>query len=100
MGEPAEDPFLIQLLSHIGGTVFSSTKVKIRRPSMFRIAEYNFIHGGMEMDGAIANVIYFDDIRKGILAIQKPNEAQTRFVRFSSEMLPSNLSRDASKFNQ
>ena len=101
VGEPVDDQLLIQLLTHIGGALFRTKKVMLRATRLVRIAEYNFIHGGLTMNGAIANVIYFDDIRQGILAVHRPASGDsTEFVRFSAEMLPSELVAKATKFKQ
>ena len=99
-GQLAEDPMLTQLLTHIGGTVLKTTRVKLEGLRTVRIEEYNFIHGGLTINGAIATVIYFDDIRKGILAMQQRGRQATDFVRFTAEMLPRDLVKKSAHFDQ
>jgi hypothetical protein len=99
VGAPVIDNFLVQLLTQIGGELFKTRKITVRDSRMFRIEEYNFIHGGLTMNGAVANVIYFDDIQQGILAVHRPSaQGATDFVRFSAHAAPTNGAAEASKF--
>ena len=99
VGTPVEDTRLAQLLAHVGGALFKAAKITLRDSRLVRIDEYSFIHGGFLMNGALANVIYFDDIKKGILAVHRPSShGYTDFVRFSAEMLANNLIAEAAKF--
>jgi hypothetical protein len=100
-GAPVIDNFLVQLLAQIGGEIFKTGKVTVRDSRLFRIQEYSFIHGGLTMNGAIGNVIYFDDIQQGILAVHRPSaRGSTDFVRFSAHVAPTNGTTEASKFRQ
>ena len=99
--EPLEQELLLKLLGHIGGAVFKTDKVKLDNLRLLRVAEYDFIHGGFTMNGAMANVIYCSDLQKGIVVIHRPRQnPTTQFARFSAEMLPPNLTKEAEKFNQ
>ncbi len=99
LGEPAEDDLLLKLLGHIGGEIFKTDKVRLDGLRLIRIAEYNFIHGGMTMNGAMGNVIYCEDLQKGLLVVHRPGKnPPTQFVRFSAEMLPPHVAAEASKF--
>ena len=99
LGESADDDLLLNLLGQVGGVIFKTDKVRLDGLRLVRIADYHFIHGGMTMNGAIANVIYCDDIQQGILAVHRPRVSPpTQFVRFSAEMLAPNLTAEASKF--
>ena len=98
-GEPAKDELLLNLLGQIGGAIFKTEKVTLDRLCLMRIEKYNFIHGGMTMNGAVANVIYCDDLQKGILAVHRPKmNPPTQFARFSAEMLAPNLVAESSNF--
>ena len=98
-GEPVEDELLQGLLGQVGGALFKTDKVRLQNMRLIRIKEYNFIHGGMTINGAMANVIYCDDLKQGIVAIHIPAKNQpTQFIRFSAEMLAPNLVAEASKF--
>jgi hypothetical protein len=45
-----------------------------------QLPEHHFIHGGMMFCGHLTNVLYFDDIKLGLLFVQTN---QSEFVRFS-----------------
>ena len=93
------DDLLLKLLGQIGGSIFKTDKVKLDNARLLRVNEYNFIHGGMTINGAMANVIYCDDLQQGILMVYRPaSKPPTQFVRFSAEMLPPNMAAEASKF--
>ena len=92
VGEPVKDDRLIEMLGQIGGEIFQTELVALVNIRLVKIKEYRFIHGGMTMNGAVANVIYCDDIQKGILVVYRPTETpHTRFARFSAEMIAPNL---------
>lgn len=88
LGEPANDDMLLKLLGHVGSAIFKTDKVRLDNLRLIRIAEYDFIHGGMTINGAMANVIYCNDLQQGILVVFRPqSNPPTQFVRFSAEML-------------
>ena len=98
-GEPAENDLLLQLLGQIGGQIFKTDRVKLDNLRLIRVKEYNFIHGGMTINGAMANVIYCEDLQQGLLCLFRPTvKPPTQFVRFSAEMLAPHLAQEASKF--
>src|SRR5579872_4806709 len=89
VGVPAEDEMLTSLLSHVAGAMFKTSRVVLGNMRLIAIKEYDFIHGGLTINGAIASVIYRTDLRQGIVSVFRPNrEGQTDFARFSAEMLP------------
>ncbi len=99
VGELTEDRMLLSLLSHIGGTLFKTQRVTLDNMRLIEIKEYDFIHGALTINGAMASVIYRTDLQQGILSVYRPGKnAHTDFVRFSAEMLPPNFSSEMSKF--
>ena len=98
---PEDNEMLVQLLGHIGGAIFKTNKVRMDIMGLLKIAEYDFIHGGVVMNGCMGTVLYCEDAQKGIIALSpaKPG-GNTQFVRFSAEMLPPNFMKEAAKFNQ
>ncbi len=98
-GEPAEDELLVKMLGHIGGAIFQTDKIKLDRLALVKIEEYDFIHGGMTMNGAMANVIYCTDLQKGIVVVHRPGKnPPTQFARFSAELLAPHLAKEVSNF--
>ena len=101
VGEPADNEMLVQMLGKIGGSIFKTDKVRLDNLRLVRIKEYNFIHGGMIMNGAMGNVIYCEDLQQGLLVIHRPGKnPPTHFARFTAEMLAPHLAKEASKFKQ
>lgn len=99
VGEPVENELLLKLLGQVGGAIFKTDKVRLDNLRLIRIAEYHFVHGGMTMNGAMATVIYCDDLQQGIIAVHNPKAGPaTQLVRFSAEMLPPHLAAEATKF--
>ena len=92
VGESANDDLLLELLGQIGGAIFKTDEIALVNVRLVFIKEYNFIHGGMLMNGAVTNVIYCTDLKKGIVVVFRPKEnPPTRFARFSAEALPPNF---------
>lgn len=91
-GEPADDKLLLALLKAIGQAVLQTQTVKLDKVMLMRVPEYNFIHGGLMINNALANVIYCDDLQTGIAAFCLPSAGgKTQLTRFSAEMLPPNM---------
>ena len=101
VGELTDDPLLLQLLGQIGGSFFKTNKVRLDNLRLVSIKERHFIHGGMTMNGAMANVIYFADTKQGLLALFQPAaNPPVQMVRFSAEMIAPNLTTEATQFKQ
>lgn len=97
--EPTQDELLLELIGKIGGALFKTSAIRLDGFLLLRIAQYHFIHGGMTINGAPANVIYFDDIKKGMILIHaKIGENNTHCARFSADMIAPNLAAQATKF--
>ncbi len=97
---PQDNEMLTQLLEHIGRAVFKTNKVRVDVMGLLKIAEYDFVHGGVIINGHMGTVLYCEDAQKGILGLASPKDGNTQFVRFSAEMLSPNLTNEAAKFNQ
>jgi len=89
LGEPAGDqPFLMAVLGQVGQQLFGGDEVLITNLVLVRIPEYHFIHGGGVLNTKLCNVLYFEDIAQGILAIPWTLEpSETKFVRFRGQPL-------------
>lgn len=71
----------IQRLHNVFG---SEQGVLIDSMRFFYISEYNFVHGMFMSSGAYGATIYFPNIQKGALAILRPNNPETHFVRITA----------------
>src|SRR5262245_19566334 len=64
LGERTEHPFLEAILVQIGKEMFGH-EVDLADVLLTRLPEQEFVHGGLTLDGRLANVIYFEDIQVG-----------------------------------
>jgi hypothetical protein len=83
LGERSSDAFLEAVLHQIGSQMFGQP-VTLTDLLLSRLAEHHFTHGGVLLNGHLANVLYFDDIRSGMVAVWMANPAgETKYARFS-----------------
>jgi hypothetical protein len=54
-----------------------------------RLPEHQFVHGGGTLNGKLANVLYFEDIHIGLLAVvMSATPSDTKMVRFTGQPMP------------
>jgi len=63
----------------------ASDPLRITNQLLIQLPDYKFIHGGMIVQGRMANVFYFDDIKVGIMYMMME---QSEFARFSLAKAP------------
>ena len=85
MGDRVDHPMLEAILGEIVKQFFPEPKVGGMR--LTRLDEPQFIHGGFTVNRHLANVIYFEDICKGLLAVVT-GPTDTKIIRFSGQPLP------------
>lgn len=94
LGATGRVPFLESILAEVAKQLFkesglTSLSIDFR---LVRLPEQSFVHGGMTMGGRPANLIYFEDIHVGLLAViwslQPP---ETKYIRFTGRPMPRNL---------
>jgi hypothetical protein len=72
----------------IGALLGAKTKVILLNLMLFHIPQHQFYHGAFIINGKMANVIYYDDIKMGCIAVVMSTSGMTNFVRFSAQNLP------------
>lgn len=88
LGEPTRHELLEKVLAHSVKSILGTDLVVIRNGFFIHLPGQRFIHGGCNLNGYIANFFYFDDIDSGMLVLASPPyEQETKFVRFSLQML-------------
>ena len=81
--QPAASAMLLHVIldlveQHCGQELF------VLAPFFLQAAPYRLWHGGCHLGGYVAHVLYFDDVRTGILSIVKPQDpASVEYLRFS-----------------
>jgi len=87
-GNRARHPFLETILAQIGAELFGHG-VRIDNLILTHIPERSFVHGGFTIEGRLGNVIYFEDIQTGLIAVVVSfGPGETKIVRFTGRRLP------------
>jgi hypothetical protein len=92
LGERTRHPFLETVLEQVGRQLFGKP-VTVAKLLLTRLPEQQFLHGGCTLNGKLANVIYFEDIHMGLLAVVlSVTPSDTKMVRFTGQPMPANWS--------
>jgi hypothetical protein len=88
LGEPITDEFLEQVLGQVAGQLFHKAVV-IHGLRLVRLPEHEFVHGGFGVEGKIGTLLYFEDERKGLIAIAwSLSPPETKYARFTGRPVP------------
>ncbi|MBN3907822.1 MAG: hypothetical protein HWQ35_15045 [Nostoc sp. NMS1] len=84
LGEPAYNEYLNAVLHKTCQQMFGRA-IKITDFLLIYIAPYNLFHGAFQVEGRIGGVIYFEDIKIGLLAVSAdyPPTDAVKYSRFS-----------------
>jgi hypothetical protein len=72
----------------VGPMVGSKGKAVLVNFVLLHVPEHQFYHGAFLIQGRMANVIYFDDIKMGCIAVVMSLAGKTNFIRFSAQEMP------------
>ena len=87
-GEDARDPFVEAVIANVGQQLFGEDGA-VSDLILCRVPEQYFIHGGFALGGRIGGVIYFDDLKMGLLMVtDRPPSIEVKYARFSGKLLP------------
>ncbi|MFN8494686.1 MAG: hypothetical protein U0350_44200 [Caldilineaceae bacterium] len=85
LSQPTRHEMLEAILAQTAGPLTGSkTKVVMHNFMLLHVPQQQFYHGAFLINGKLANVIYFDDIQMGCIAIAMGSGGRTNFVRFSA----------------
>ncbi|MEH1821020.1 MAG: hypothetical protein V7L31_18400 [Nostoc sp.] len=84
LGEPAYNEYLDNVIHKTCEQMFDRT-IKITDFLLIYIAQYRLFHGPFQIEGRIGGVIYFEDIKVGLLAVSVdyPTTDAVKYSRFS-----------------
>jgi hypothetical protein len=84
LGEPAHNEYLDAVVHKTCQQMFGKT-IKINNFFLIQIAKHQFFHGPFQVEGRIGGVIYFEDIKIGLLAVSAefPPTDAVKYSRFS-----------------
>lgn len=68
MGEKTQNPLLQSILEEVGERLFRQ-KVKVTDMMLTEIPQHNFVHGACFVQGRLASVLFFKDVKVGMLSI-------------------------------
>jgi hypothetical protein len=86
LGDRSRDAFLEAVLDQIGMQMFGKPG-SVTDLLLSHLPEHHFTHGGVLLDGHLANVLYFDDIRSGMVAVWMATPSgETKYARFSGQL--------------
>ncbi len=94
LGEPAHYEYLDAVLQATCQQMFGKAikTIKITNFCLIYIAEHQFFHGSFQVEGRIGGVIFFEDIKIGLLAVSADFPA-TDVVKYSRFSEPIRLSK-------
>ncbi|SRR6266851_1238218 len=89
LGERIQHPFLEALFAQIGKQLLGHD-ADVSQLIITRLVDQEFVHGGGLIDGSLFNVLYFEDVQAGMMAVAlsfQPGEM--KYVRFSGQRMQS-----------
>lgn len=88
LGEPFTDQNFVKVLAQVG-TQLLGKKTRLMEAYLVRLAEQRFVHGAITFGHHLGNVIYFEDIEKGLAGFGGMNsKGPSDLVRFTLVQLP------------
>jgi hypothetical protein len=87
LGKPKPHPLLEQLIAASAGQILRATLV-VEQFFLIPIPKTRFIHGAGLVNRWPTNVLYFDDIQVGIIAIMRGLRGPIQYSRFSARLIP------------
>jgi hypothetical protein len=84
MGEKTQSLLLRSILEEVGERLFRQ-KVKVTDMMLTEIPQHNFVHGVCLVQGRLASVMFFKDIKVGMLSILSSAQShEVSMIRFTS----------------
>jgi hypothetical protein len=81
--QPAASALLLHVILELVERHFGQ-RLFVLAPFLLHAAEYRLWHGGCHLGSYVTHVLYFDDVKTGILSIVKPQDsASVEYLRFS-----------------
>ena len=84
MGSKTQSSLLLSILQEVGERLFRQ-KVKVTNMMLTEIPRHNFVHGACFVQGRLASVLFFKDVKVGMLSIlSSPQSHEVSMIRFTS----------------
>ncbi len=87
LGEPVSHEFIESVVPRTGLQMFPQDGM-VCTLQLVRLADQQFIHGGVNVAGRVGGVFFFEDVQVGLLAVSDhfPSD-ETKMARFSCQPL-------------
>jgi hypothetical protein len=82
LGEPSQNDFLLTVIAQVCQQIFGKA-VNIDGIMTIYIEEYQFFHASFFANSHIGGVIYFEDIKTGLIAAASGSSALAKYSRFT-----------------
>jgi hypothetical protein len=83
LGDRARHPLVEAVVAQVAEQMFPKDG-KVRGLMLSRLADQQFLHGGLMMGRRIGGVIYFEDAHIGLIAVaDTPPSIEVKYARFS-----------------
>ncbi len=83
MGKKTQSAFLQSILEEVGERLFRQ-KVKLTNVMLTEIPQHHFVHGACFVQGRLASVMYFEDVKVGMLSILSSAQShEVSMIRFT-----------------
>jgi len=83
MGKRAKNKLVQEALLYVGKKLFQ-TDVKVTNVLLTEVKKAKFFHGACFIQGCFANLIYFEDIDVGMVAVlRSPHSSYVEYIRFT-----------------
>jgi hypothetical protein len=90
LGEKTTDPFLEAVFGEVGRQLLGRP-VEVNHVRLIRLPDHGFIHGGAVLGDRLANVLYFEDVRVGMLGVLwSVARGEMKYARFQGQPLRTN----------
>ena len=83
LGQPVQHETLSAILQQICKQLFGKT-IPNTNLLLIHIERYKFLHGPFHIEGCIGGIIYFEDIKTGLLAISSSTSDLVKYSRFAT----------------
>lgn len=89
ISQPARHELLESIIAQsVGSLLCSKTQAVLLNFLLLHVPKHQFYHGAFVINGKMANVIYYDDIKMGCIAVITSEGGMTNFIRFSAQNMP------------
>jgi hypothetical protein len=88
MGSPCCNEFVADRLRLVGQKLFGQDRILLNDLLLIEIPEFGLIHGVCSLQGSLASVLYFPEMKIGVIAVTRPN-GQMTYARITEPALES-----------